>query len=214
MIVRDRSRRAAVLIAILKVNHFVQIIHYPHPTLRYVSRPVKRVDRELHGIVARMFELMYEANGIGLAANQVDLPLQLFVLNLSGRSGSGEELVFINPVLSRPKGSDVAEEGCLSLPGIVADVQRPAQIDVTAFDLSGNEIHLQADGLLARAIQHEFDHLQGVLFIDRVSESDQRLIAEGLSEFELEFAALRTSGEIPGDATIAERRKSIEEKYC
>lgn len=192
----------------------MQIVNYPHPTLRYVSRPVKRVDRELRDIVAKMFELMYEANGIGLAANQVDLPLQLFVLNLSGRSGSGEELVFINPVLSRPKGSDVAEEGCLSLPGIVADVQRPAQIDVTAFDLSGNEIHLQADGLLARAIQHEFDHLQGVLFIDRVSESEQRLIAEDLSEFELEFAALRTSGAIPDDATIAERRKSIEEKYC
>jgi len=192
----------------------VQIVNYPHPTLRYVSRPVKRVDRELRDIVAKMFELMYEANGIGLAANQVDLPLQLFVLNLSGRSGSGEELVFINPVLSRPKGSDVAEEGCLSLPGIVADVQRPAQIDVTAFDLSGNEIHLQADGLLARAIQHEFEHLQGVLFIDRVSESEQRLIAEDLSEFELEFAALRTSGAIPDDATIAERRKSIEEKYC
>lgn len=192
----------------------MQIVNYPHPTLRYVSRPVKRVDRELRDIVAKMFELMYEANGIGLAANQVDLSLQLFVLNLSGRSGSGEELVFINPVLSRPKGSDVAEEGCLSLPGIVADVQRPAQIDVTAFDLSGNEIHLQADGLLARAIQHEFDHLQGVLFIDRVSESEQRLIAEDLSEFELEFAALRTSGAIPDDATIAERRKSIEEKYC
>ncbi len=214
MIVRLNQSSRHPWLPVLKVSSDVQIVYYPHPTLRHVSRPVKRVDRELRGVVAQMFELMYEANGIGLAANQVDLPLQLFVLNLAGRSGDGEELVFINPVLSRPKGMDVAEEGCLSLPGVVADVQRPAQIELTAFDLSGYEVRLQAEGLLARAIQHEFDHLQGVLFIDRVSESDKRLIEEELSEFELEFSALQASGAIPDDATIAKRRKSIEEKYC
>src|SRR5205085_1806900 len=103
----------------------LKIITYPHPTLRYVAKPIRRVDADLRKIVQEMFSLMYESKGIGLAAPQVALPLRLFLINLAGKQGEGEELVFINPVISHPKGSDEAEEGCLSLPGLYGPVIRP-----------------------------------------------------------------------------------------
>ena len=104
----------------------MEIVHYPHPTLRHQSKPVRRVDTELREIVREMFRLMYEAEGVGLAANQVDLPLRLFVVNLGTERGEDKELVFINPVISGPKGNDEAEEGCLSIPKVYAPVRRPA----------------------------------------------------------------------------------------
>ena len=192
----------------------MQIVQYPHPALRYQSKPVSRVDRELKEIVREMFELMYDARGIGLAANQVDLPLQLFVLNLTGDPNEGEELVFLNPVISAPKGTDEAEEGCLSIVGVNAHVTRPAQVHITGYDLSGNKIDQTLDGLFARVVQHENDHLNGVLFTDRVSESAKRQVAEELEEFEIEFASKRSAGEIPDDATILARLKGIESKFC
>ena len=82
----------------------LKVIRYPHPTLRHVSKPVKRIDADLQAIVRRMFELMYEHKGVGLAANQVDLPYRLFIVNLTGKRGEGQELVFINPILTRPRG--------------------------------------------------------------------------------------------------------------
>src|SRR5688500_7945225 len=105
----------------------LKVITYPHPGLRRPAKAIKRVDAALREIVREMFELMYEHKGIGLAANQVDLPLRLFVLNLEGKKGEGEEMVFINPVISRHKGSAEAEEGCLSLPGVYGNVIRPKQ---------------------------------------------------------------------------------------
>src|SRR4051794_6351868 len=102
----------------------MKVIRYPHPTLRHVSKPLKRIDAGLNDIVREMFDLMYEHRGVGLAANQVDLPYRLFVVNLSGKRGEGEELVFINPVLTKPRGLAEAEEGCLSLPELYAQVKR------------------------------------------------------------------------------------------
>src|SRR2546423_15111987 len=102
----------------------MKVIRYPHPTPRHVSKPLKRIDAEVNEIVRQMFDLMYEHRGVGLAANQVDLPYRLFVMNLSGKRGEGEEFVFINPVLTRPRGLDEKEEGCLSLPGLYAQVKR------------------------------------------------------------------------------------------
>ena len=192
----------------------MNIIHYPHPTLRHKSKPVTRVNRELKEIVREMFALMYKANGIGLAANQVDLPLQLFVINLSGKPDEGEELVFINPVISQPRSQAEAEEGCLSIPEVNGTVLRPEKIHVSAFDLSGNEINATVDGLLARAIQHEHDHLHGVLFIDRLSESVKRNIDGQLYEFENHHEALVKSGEIPDPETNAKRLAEIEAKFC
>jgi peptide deformylase len=191
----------------------LQIIAYPHPTLRHKSKPLRRVDDELRKIIAEMFELMYQADGIGLAANQVDLPLQLFVVNTSGKKGGGEELVFINPVLSKHKGNEAADEGCLSLPGIHEQVIRPKQVDINAYDLSGNEINATLDGLMARVVQHEFDHLHGVLFIDRISDSSKVNIAELLEEFEIDFDSHRRAGQIPSDEQIAARLKEIEATY-
>ena len=113
----------------------LEVIQYPHPTLRHPSRPLKKIDAQVRAWVAEMFELMYKHKGIGLAANQVDLPYRFFIVNETGDKRTGKELVFVNPVLTRPKGQAEAEEGCLSLPGVYADVRRPAQITVDAFDL-------------------------------------------------------------------------------
>jgi peptide deformylase len=192
----------------------LQIIRYPHPTLRYRAKPVRRVDRDLHAIIARMFDLMYEHEGVGLAANQVDLPLQLFVVNESGQRGEGQERVFINPVITSPKGRDEAEEGCLSLPSLNATVIRPSSVHVTAYDQQGNEINEVIDGFLARVLQHEFDHLQGVLFIDRLPESTLQQLGPDLEAFEIEFRADQQAGRILPDAEIIKRLKDIEERYC
>ena len=192
----------------------MQIVQYPHPTLRHNSKPVTRVDRELKSIVREMFELMYDARGIGLAANQVDWPLQLFIVNLSADPDDGEELVFINPVVSAPKGISVAEEGCLSIVGLNAMVTRPEQVHVTAYDLAGNKFDQTVNGLFARAVQHENDHLQGVLFIDRVAESAQREIAYELEDFRIDYSSKRDGNEIPDDATILKRLTELEARYC
>ena len=192
----------------------LKIIQYPHPTLRYKSKPLKRVNDELKQIVRDMFDAMYEAKGIGLAANQVDLPLRLFVLNLSGTRGEGEEMVFINPVVSSPKGSDEYEEGCLSIVGVNANVNRPEQIHVQAYDLDGNEIDATVSGMLAKAIQHESDHLDGVLFIDRISDSSKAAIAGELDDFELIFENERSTGNINDDDAILARLKEYETKFC
>ena len=192
----------------------LEIVQYPHPTLRYKSKPIIRVDRELKAIVREMFDLMYAAKGIGLAANQVDLPLQLFVIDTKGDPETGEELVFMNPVLSSPKGSHEAEEGCLSIVGVNALVTRPETIHVSAYDLAGKEINMTVDGLLAKAIQHETDHLEGVLFIDKVSESTMRQVDGELEDFEIDFENKRSTGEMPDDETIMKRLAEIEAKYC
>jgi peptide deformylase len=162
-----------------------------------------------------MFRLMYESQGIGLAANQVDLPYRLFVTNLGGgERGPDEELVFINPVLSHPKGTDEGEEGCLSLPKIYAPVRRPARITVSAFTLQGEEIRQELDGLLARVVQHETDHLDGVLFIDRLSPTAEMAVKDAVAELEAQFAERRSAREIPTDTEIAERLATIESQYC
>lgn len=191
-----------------------KIIHYPHPTLRHKSKPVTRVDAQLKETIRTMFELMYKARGIGLAANQVDLPLRLFVINLKGNPEEGEERVFINPVISKPKGQAEADEGCLSIPQVEGTVLRPSKIHISAYDLDGNEIDETVDGLFARALQHETDHLDGVLFIDRLSDSGKKNIDGLLFEFENEYKALVKSGEIPDPEANARRLADIEAKYC
>jgi len=192
----------------------LKIVQYPHPALRHKSKPITRVDARLQNIVTQMFDLMYEAKGVGLAANQVDLPLQLFIVNTAGKRDEGEEQVFINPVVSAPKGKDEYEEGCLSIPSVGAPVIRPEQVHVSAFDLSGNEIDMTVNGMLAKVIQHEHDHLNGVLFIDRVPESSQRQVEMDLVEFNIQFDSMRATGEIPDDAAIKKRLAAIEAVYC
>ena len=192
----------------------LKIINCPHPTLRHVSKPIQRVDKKLKLMVEEMFELMYESNGIGLAANQVDLPFQLVVINPTGERKSKEERVLINPIVQLPKGNSEAEEGCLSIPGVYGKVVRPAEVHVMAYDLSGNKMDEVVGGTLARVIQHEFDHLQGVLFPDRMTEAARRAIEGELEAFTLEFEAMRKQDDGLIDANIKKRLAGLEAEYC
>ncbi|HAA68030.1 MAG TPA: peptide deformylase [Planctomycetaceae bacterium] len=192
----------------------LQIVKYPHPTLRHKSQPVRRVDAELRDAIRTMFELMYEAQGIGLAANQVDLPLRLFVVNLSAEHEAETEQVFINPVISHPQDHAEQEEGCLSLPGLYGPVRRPRKVRVEAYGLSGAHIVADLDGLPARVVQHELDHLDGTLFIDRMDSRAQEELEAGLAAFETEFLQLREAGEIPPDDQVQARLLELQVKYC
>jgi peptide deformylase len=189
----------------------VHIIKYPHPTLRHKSKPLRRIDAGLRRMVAEMFELMYANKGIGLAANQVDLPYRLIVVNPSGDPAvKDEEHVFINPEILRSKGSAEDREGCLSLPEIYAPVKRPEKIVLSAYDLSGREVTWELDGLYGRVVQHECDHLDGVLFIDRLTPSNLLTIKQALADLEVEFSGNRQRGLIPDDLRIAARLTELE----
>ena len=191
----------------------LQVIRYPHPTLRHRSRPIRRVDAALRKMVAEMIDLMYEHEGVGLAANQVDLPLRIFVANPSGERGDGEELVVINPEIQRPKGNESAQEGCLSLPGLYGQVKRPKTVRLSGFDLRGQAIDREVDGFLARVIQHENDHLDGVLFFDRMSDEAVGEVEPTLEEMALEFRSQQQRGAIPDDESLLARLAEWEQKY-
>ncbi|XZE55676.1 peptide deformylase [Planctomycetaceae bacterium SH139] len=192
----------------------LEIIPFPHPTLRYRSKPIRRVDSELKRIAAEMLDLMYEANGVGLAANQVDLPLRLFVINPAGKRGEGEEMVLLNPEIQRPKGSEAAEEGCLSLPGMYGTVMRPKEISLSAYDLSGNQIECRVGGFPARVLMHEYDHLDGVLFFDRMADTAREDLHTPLEEMELEFRSRQQTGAIPSDEALLARLATWEQRYA
>lgn len=189
----------------------MQIVQYPHPALRWKSRAITEINADLRNIVREMFDLMYESQGIGLAANQVDLPFRVFVLNLTGdREEKAEEHVFINPTITQRRGTQEAEEGCLSLPKLYAQVRRAQEITVEAFDLEGRGFEVTVDDLASRAIQHETDHLDGVLFIDRLSDSGKREIASTLMDFEAQFRRQQQLGTFPSDEQISEELRRIE----
>jgi peptide deformylase len=188
----------------------VRVLYYPHPTLRHRSKPLRRVDGEFKKIVREMFDLMYEHKGIGLAANQVDLPYRFFILNLEGERGKGEEYVFINPVISRRRGTEEGEEGCLSFPEVYAPVKRSEKIVISAYNLAGQEANYELEGMLARAAQHEYDHLDGVLFIDRLSPAAFMSIKDKLADLESEFAGQQSRGVIPDANQIASRLAELE----
>jgi peptide deformylase len=197
--------------AILDSSLNLQIVQYPHPTLRHRSKPLRRVDAELRKIVAEMLELMYEHEGVGLAANQVDLPYRLFVTNVQGdRDVKEAECVFINPVLSGGHGQEEDEEGCLSIPGIRAPVVRNTKVKIQAYDLAGNEITGEVEGLMARILQHETDHLDGTLFIDRLGPAHAAAIRDQLEEFELDFQSKLETRELPDADKIANRLRELE----
>ena len=189
----------------------MQIIKYPHPTLRHKSKPLRKVDAELRQIIREMFERMYEDRGIGLAANQVDLPYRMVVINIQGDPAAKEgEVVLINPVITKQSGTAEAEEGCLSLPGIYAPVRRSAKVTLVAYDLSGEERTYQLEDLPARAAQHECDHLDGVLFVDRLSSANQLAVKDALTDLERQFQGDRSRGLIPDDPAIATRLTELE----
>jgi peptide deformylase len=188
----------------------LRILPYPHPALRYESRPVTRIDDELRATAREMFDLMYAARGIGLAANQVGLPYRFFVLNLTADpEQKDQERVFINPEIIKRHSSTEEEEGCLSFPGLYAKVQRARKIKVQAFDLDGNLVEVTADDLLGRAIQHETDHLSGRLFIDLLGPIGRLSVMPKLREFEAKFRHGQAGGEYPDDAEIARQLEEL-----
>ncbi|QDT11087.1 peptide deformylase [Planctomycetes bacterium K23_9] len=192
----------------------LSVVSFPHPTLRYKSKPIMRVDAELHAIADRMLELMYEHNGVGLAANQVDLPIRMFVMNPAGKKDEGEEWVVINPEISKPKGTESAEEGCLSLPGLYGDVKRPKSVYLSAYDISGKPIEMEVDGFASRVIQHEKDHLDGVMFFDRMPDESRRELDYQLEEMDTDFRSKQSTGAIPPDDELVARLKTWTDKYA
>jgi peptide deformylase len=144
----------------------LKIIHYPDPRLRNTSAPVGEFTDDLKQLAAQMLALMKESRGVGLAAPQVGVNIRLFVINPTGEEG--HERVYVNPVLSDMDGEEEGEEGCLSLPGINARVWRSKHVKMQAQDLDGNRFEETADGYVARIWQHETDHLNGTMIIDRM----------------------------------------------
>lgn len=145
---------------------------YPDPVLRNKTSRVERIDKSTETLIEDMIETMRAAPGVGLAANQVGVPLQLAVIDLSARENEEQRhplLVIINPEIVHMEGSVIEEEGCLSIPDYAENVKRAARVKVRAQDRTGKPFEIEAEGLMAKALQHEIDHLNGLLFVDKLS---------------------------------------------
>lgn len=151
-----------------------RILKYGEETLRQPSKEVFKVSKKIQDLVHDLLETMYSANGVGLAAPQIGENLRIFVIDVSGEKEPLHPLVFINPKIIKKSGEVITQEGCLSFPEVYADAKRAECVMVKALDIKGKSFVMEAkDGsLLARAIQHEFDHLEGILFIDRCTDID------------------------------------------
>jgi peptide deformylase len=182
----------------------MKIVRYPHPALRRVAKPLTAIDKTVHLVAGKMIELMNEAKGLGLAGNQVAWPFQMIVLNLNTdpQQEKPEPTVFINPVILEKKGAIEEEEGCLSLPDLYQRVRRAKQVRVQAYNLKGEAVEISAADLPARAWQHEIDHLQGILFIDKLGPIAKLSSRNKLREFEAQFTKAQERGEIPPTAEI------------
>ena len=155
------------------------LVILPDPVLRLVSKPVERVDTPLLKLADDMFETMYDAPGIGLAAIQIGEPLRMLVIDLAKEGEEPAPQVFINPeILEKSDERSVYEEGCLSIPDYYAEVERPAKVRVRHLDREGKEQEVEAEGLLATCLQHEIDHLNGVLFIDHISKLKRDMVVK------------------------------------
>jgi len=158
----------------------LDILRFPDKRLRTKAAEVPEVTDGIREFVDDMFETMYDAPGIGLAATQVNVHQQVVVIDVS--ETKDQPYCFINPVITHKEGTEVCEEGCLSVPEIFAEVQRADKITVKALDRDGKEFELEADGLLAVCIQHELDHLQGKLFVDYLSPLKQQRLRKKLEK--------------------------------
>ncbi len=168
----------------------LQIVRYPDPVLRLGGKQVETFDADLARTARQMFDLMYELRGVGLAAPQVGLQLRLLVLNPTGDAKQpDQELILVNPKLGRRKQPEFDEEGCLSFPGIYAEVERGHTVEATWQDLEGKPQAATLDGFVARIVQHETDHLDGILFVDRLSPIDKLRVRPQLTEMERRFKA-------------------------
>jgi peptide deformylase len=153
------------------------LIILPDPLLRQVSKPIERVDAESRRLAQDMLDTMYDAPGIGLAAVQIGVGRRMLVIDVSREDEEKTPLVFINPeILASSDEPSVYEEGCLSIPDYYAEVERPAQVTVKYIDREGKDQTIDAEGLLATCLQHEIDHLNGILFIDHISRLKREMV--------------------------------------
>ena len=167
------------------------ILTEPNKILRQKSLPVSKVDNETQKLIDDMLETMYAAPGIGLAAIQIGVPKRIIVLDISPKDQPKKPQFFINPtIISKSKNNSVYEEGCLSVPEQFAEIDRPSKCDVEYLDYNGKKQLLKADGLLATCIQHEMDHLEGILFIGYLSKLKKSMIIKKLSKLKSNVAIL------------------------
>jgi peptide deformylase len=189
----------------------MKIVQYPHPALRHVCRPLTAIDAKVRKAAEEMLELMYEAKGLGLAAPQVALPYRLIVLNLTGdRERRDQEGAYVNPVILERKGSVEDEEGCLSFPGLYAKVRRAKSVKVQAYNLNGELVDIAASDLPARAWQHEIDHLDGILFMDKMGTIAKLASRSALKEFEREYRRSQERGELPADTELQQAMAALD----
>ncbi len=167
-----------------------EILTYPDPRLRDVAKPVGEITDEIRQLVEDMAETMYDAPGVGLAANQIGEDKRIFIIDIAGEDEPSNLLVFINPEILAQSGSQVFNEGCLSFPGASEEIKRAERVKVRALNLEGKAFELEAEGLLAVAIQHENDHLNGVLMVDKLSALKRKLIGRKLAKARADEAAV------------------------
>ncbi len=193
----------------------LKIVKYPHPALRFESKPLQAIDKEVRLMAGGMLELMYGSHGLGLAGNQVAWPFQMFIMNATANPEVAEQQrILINPVVLERRGTIEGDEGCLSFPELYQKVRRAKTVKVQAYDLEGKVIEIVTSDLpqniaelSSRVLQHEIDHLHGVLYIDKMGPLG-RLSARGtLRDFEREFRKAQEKGEYPSDAEIEKRLK-------
>jgi len=189
----------------------MKIVHYPHPALTQPTRVLTSIDKQVHLQIGKMTELMYEARGLGLAANQVALPYQFLVMNLTGDPNQrDQEEIFINPVIvERSKAVQEDEEGCLSFPKLFQKVRRAKTVKIQAYNVKGEAVEVVASDLAARCWQHEIDHLNGILFINKMGPLARLASRGAVKDFERAFHEAQERGEIPPDAEI---KKLIQER--
>ena len=167
------------------------ILIEPNKLLRQVSKTVEKVTKEEQKLMDDMLDTMYAANGIGLAAIQIGVPKRIIVMDISKDSKNKEPIYFINPIIKNKDSENATyEEGCLSVPNQFAEIERPSKCDVEYLDYNGEKQILHADGLLATCIQHEMDHLEGILFIDYLSKLKKSMIIKKLSKSKSNTAVL------------------------
>jgi peptide deformylase len=167
----------------------LDIVYYGDPRLEKVSEPVTEVTPETRRFVKDMFETMYFTNGVGLSAPQVGVNERILVIDCSGGSDRNQQIALINPVIVNTSGEQKGQEGCLSFPGLFAEIVRPNVVAVKGTNLEGQEIQLEGEGLLARALHHEIDHLDGVLFLQRMKKADRETIVRKMKKMKLEKIA-------------------------
>ena len=167
------------------------ILTEPNKILRQISQPVEIVGKEEQLLMDDMLETMYAANGIGLAAIQIGIPKRIIVMDISKDENKKEPMYFVNPVIKNKNPiKSTYEEGCLSVPNQFAEIDRPSKCDIEFLDYNGNQQTISADGLFATCIQHEMDHLEGILFIDHLSKLKKSMILKKLSKLKSNSAVL------------------------